>query len=231
MESEKHTMDANAVAHYLQDHTDFFEQHAELFSALKVPHPHEGRAIPLAERQVLALREKVRSMELRLAELVRNAAENEHIADNLQRWSRSLLKETSVRRLPDVLTSGLAEIFSVPDVALRLWGLPGAVTSGDTSADTPAWQGAVTDDVRSFTNSLMSPYCGPNSGFEAATWLERSVGSIALIPLRVGLSPQAFGLLVLASPDPDRFSPSMGTAFLARIGEVASASLSRLLAS
>ena len=52
---------------------------------------------------------------------------------------------------------------------------------------------------------------------------------MALIPLRVGIAPQAFGLLVLASPDADRFSPSMGTAFLARIGEIASASLSRLL--
>ena len=173
-------------------------------------------------------------MELRLAELVRNAAENEHIADNLQRWSRALLKEASARRLPDVLTSGLTDIFSVPDVALRIWGLPGGTadgaTDGDAAGGVPVWQGAVTDDVRSFTNSLMSPYCGPNSGFEAAAWLERPVGSIALIPLRVGLSPQAFGLLVLASPDPDRFSPSMGTAFLARIGEVASASLSRLLA-
>jgi uncharacterized protein YigA (DUF484 family) len=229
MDLEKHTMDANAVAQYLQDHSDFFEQHAELFSTLKVPHPHEGRAIPLAERQVLALRERVRGMELRVAELVRNAAENEHIADNLQRWSRALLKEPSARKLPDVLTTGLADIFSVPDVALRVWGLP-VKADGAAAGDAPAWQGSVTDDVRSFTNSLMSPYCGPNSGFEAATWLERSVGSIALIPLRVGLSPQAFGLLVLASPDPDRFSPSMGTAFLARIGEVASASLSRLLA-
>jgi uncharacterized protein YigA (DUF484 family) len=39
----------------------------------------------------------------------------------------------------------------------------------------------------------------------------------------------AFGLLVLASPDPTRYSADMGTDFLARIGEVASAALTRLL--
>ena len=39
----------------------------------------------------------------------------------------------------------------------------------------------------------------------------------------------AFGLLVLASPDPTRYTADMGTDFLARIGEVASAALTRLL--
>lgn len=227
MDTEKQTMDANEVARYLQEHADFFEQHAELFATLKVPHPHEGRAISLAERQVLALRERVRTMELRVAELVRNAAENEHISDNLQRWSRSLLKEVSPRDLPDTLTAGLADIFSVPDVALRIWAVPASVEAAEAS---PVWQSDVSEDVRRFTNSLMSPYCGPNADFEAAGWLDGTVGSIAMIPLRVGIAPQAFGLLVLSSPDKDRFSPAMGTAFLARIGEIASASLSRLLA-
>ena len=36
------------------------------------------------------------------------------------------------------------------------------------------------------------------------------------------------GLLVLASPDPQRFQSSMGTDLLTRIAELASAALSRL---
>jgi uncharacterized protein YigA (DUF484 family) len=36
------------------------------------------------------------------------------------------------------------------------------------------------------------------------------------------------GLLVLASPDPQRFHPSMGTDLLTRMGELASAALTRL---
>ncbi|MDX3907092.1 MAG: DUF484 family protein [Pigmentiphaga sp.] len=217
-------MDANEVAQYLKENTDFFERHAELFVSMKVPHPHEGKAVSLAERQVLALRDRVRGMELRVAELVRAASENEHISDRLLLWSRSLLKERDPQALPAAVTQGLAEIFSVPDVALRIWA---DTAQGDDQAP---WRGEVSADGRTFANGLMSPYCGPNSGFEAASWVEGEARSLALIPLRVGIAPEAFGLLVLASPDAERFTPSMGTAFLSRIGELASASLSRLLA-
>lgn len=44
---------------------------------------------------------------------------------------------------------------------------------------------------------------------------------------RPGVVP-AFGLLVLASPDASRFASTMGTDFLARIAELASAALTRL---
>ncbi|MBC7621609.1 MAG: DUF484 family protein, partial [Candidatus Saccharibacteria bacterium] len=79
------------------------------------------------------------------------------------------------------------------------------------------------------------PFCGLNTGFEAASWLpdRQSVTSLALIPLRSessassGLAP-AFGLLTLGSPDAHRFHSGMGTDFLARIGDLAGAALSRL---
>ena len=47
---------------------------------------------------------------------------------------------------------------------------------------------------------------------------------------RVGASTDAFGLLVLGSPDKTRFHITMGTAFLTRMTELASAALSRLAA-
>jgi uncharacterized protein YigA (DUF484 family) len=57
------------------------------------------------------------------------------------------------------------------------------------------------------------------------------VTSLALIPL-CGQGPAAaagaFGLLVCASMDPQRFDSGMGTEFLARIGELTSAALARL---
>jgi uncharacterized protein YigA (DUF484 family) len=52
---------------------------------------------------------------------------------------------------------------------------------------------------------------------------------MAMIPLRAPDEAQAFGLLVLGSPDATRYSADMGTEFLARIGELASAGLCRLL--
>ena len=50
-----------------------------------------------------------------------------------------------------------------------------------------------------------------------------------MIPLRHGATVEAFGMLVLASPDPTRYTADMGTEFLQRIGELSSAALSRLL--
>jgi uncharacterized protein YigA (DUF484 family) len=88
----------------------------------------------------------------------------------------------------------------------------------------------VSDDVRLFANGLRAPYCGLNRDFEAVRWLEDSTGvrSTVLVPLRTAGS--AFGLLVLGSPDPDRFSAGMGTDFLIHIGETASAALAPLRA-
>jgi uncharacterized protein YigA (DUF484 family) len=47
------------------------------------------------------------------------------------------------------------------------------------------------------------------------------------LPLRANGS--AFGLLVLGSPDPERFSAAMATDFLVHIGETASTALAPLL--
>jgi uncharacterized protein YigA (DUF484 family) len=51
---------------------------------------------------------------------------------------------------------------------------------------------------------------------------------MALMALRRGAAPKAFGLLALGSGDADRFQTGMGTAFLERIAETASAALSRV---
>lgn len=59
-----------------------------------------------------------------------------------------------------------------------------------------------------------------------------TVQSIALIPLRPLHATQAtnaFGLLAVGSPDPERFQKGMATDLLIRIGTLAGAALSRLL--
>jgi uncharacterized protein YigA (DUF484 family) len=50
--------------------------------------------------------------------------------------------------------------------------------------------------------------------------------SFSYVPLRDG---EAFGLLALASEDPQRFYPEMGTLYLKRLGELISAVLLRHL--
>jgi uncharacterized protein YigA (DUF484 family) len=65
-------------------------------------------------------------------------------------------------------------------------------------------------------------------------WLSQpdAVQSVAMMALRVGETKDenapAVGLLVLASPDPQRYHEGMGTEFLERLADLASAALSHL---
>ncbi|MCU0813215.1 MAG: DUF484 family protein [Burkholderiaceae bacterium] len=215
------------IAEYLANTPGFFERHAELLATNQLTSPHGQRAVSLQERQMEMLRERIKGLELKIVEMIRHGQENVAIADRLHRWTRAILLTADAAELPDVLVRALKHQFLIPQAALRVWNV------ADAYRHLPSAQGA-SDDVRSFTASLGLPYCGLNSGFEAAQWLDdpATVTSIALVPLRHGSAEAgrgAIGLLVLGSPDPTRYGSDMGTEFLLRIGEIASAALSRLV--
>ncbi|MBL8340833.1 MAG: DUF484 family protein [Rubrivivax sp.] len=215
------------VAAYLAATPGFFERHAELLAAVRLTSPHGQRAVSLQERQMEMLRERIRGLELKIVEMIRAGQENMALVDRLHRFTRALMRTSDAAALPEVVVATLKHEFLIPQVALRLWSLAedhaGAACARGTS-----------DDVKTFAASLSLPYCGVNAGFEAAGWLDdaATVSSLAMIPLRPGphVDGGAFGLLVLGSPDPTRYSADMGTEFLSRIGELAGAALARLRA-
>lgn len=211
------------IAQFLVNTPDFFERHAELLASVQLTSPHGQRAVSLQERQVEMLREKIRHLELKAAEMIRHGQENVVIADKLQGWMLDLLQTRDAIDMPAAIASGMVQRFQVPQAAIKLWSvLP-------DYASQPFAQGA-SADVQAFASSLTLPYCGSNPGLEAVQWVAQpqAAASIALIPLRDEPAAPAFGLLVLASDDAHRFHASMGTDFLERIGELAAAALSRL---
>lgn len=214
----------NDIAEYLANTPGFFERHAELLASVQLTSPHSHRAVSLQERQMEMLRERIKGLELKIVEMIRNGQDNLAIADRLHRWTQAILLTADARALPAAMVQEMQRQFMIPQAALRLWSV------GEGYTDEWFAQ-AVDADIKAFTNSLARPYCGLNSGIKAVAWLEApaAITSMALIPLRNEKSAEAFGLLVLGSPDPTRFSSDMGTEFLSRIGEVASAGLSRLL--
>jgi uncharacterized protein YigA (DUF484 family) len=209
------------IANYLANTPGFFERQAELLSSVQLTSPHGQRAVSLQERQMEMLRDRIKGLEMKIVEMIRHGQENVAIADRLHRWTRALLLTADTAALPQTLVDELQHEFLIPQAAIRIWGA-GAAFAGQPFC------AAVSNDVKTFAESLSLPYCGVNAGFEAVGWLDAagSVASVALIPLRD--DDGAFGLLALGSPDPTRYSAEMGTEFLARIGEVASAALSRL---
>lgn len=213
----------NDIANYLLQTPDFFERHAEVLATVQLSSPHGTRAVSLQERQADLLREKIKALELRAAVLIRHGHDNGELATKLHRWMLALLGTLQPQDLPSAIATTLQREFAMPQVAIRVWGV------APQWGSQPFAQG-VSDDVRVFAASLTQPYCGVNPGLEATSWLEHpeQALSLALVPLRESGKPRAFGLLVLAAPDIERFKEGMATDFLERLGELASAALLRL---
>ena len=220
------------IANFLVNTPDFFERHAELLAAVKLTSPHGQRAVSLQERQAEMLREKIRALEMRSMDMMRHGTENEVLIERMQRWVKTLLMTTNARDLPHTIADHIQHDFMVPQVAIKVWDV------NETFKIEPFAVGVI-DAIKEFADSLKTPYVGMNNAFDAVQWLPepeaaQSVALIALRATRVEDTPHTaaeqpvIGLLVLASPDPQRYHEGMGTAFLERLGDLASAALSHL---
>jgi uncharacterized protein YigA (DUF484 family) len=208
------------VADWLEANPLFFEEHAELLSRIHVPHPHGGSAIPLSDRQVVALREKARALEAKLAELIQFGEENDLISEKVHRLAVALLSARTLATALHELYYNLREDFAIPHAALRLWR-----GAGDRAEFAP-----VSAELHDFAARLEAPFCGPNANFEAAGWFGDAaphLRSVAFMPLRE--LDETFGLLAFAAEDGARFYPEMGTLYLKRIGEMVSGMLIRFV--
>ncbi len=227
MNPTEHPITEDDIANFLANTPDFFERHAELLATVQLSSGHGNRAVSLQERQAGMLREKIKGLETRVVDMIRHGNDNEVIASRLQRWTQRLLQVPHAREVPGAIVQGLLDDLHIPQAAIRVWDTPAALSAE------PFTHG-VSEDIRIFTASLTAPYCGINAGFEAAGWLAdgASVQSLALIPVQSPAGPAlpVSGLLILASPDAERFQAGMAVDFLVQLGQLAGASLARLQA-
>jgi len=217
-------LDDNQVAQFLRADPQFFERNLKLLDEIVLPDQHGGAAVSLMERQQTALRDKLRVIEHKLAELVKFGETNDAISERVHRLSVALMAAENFNDLADAITNNLHDDFQVPHVAMRLWGNPPSNISGRPEFE------AVEFDLRAWVDGLAIPYCGHKPALDIGTWFgetNSTLKSYALIALR---SERSFGLLALASEDAQRFYPEMGTMFLKRIGELVSSALKRYVA-
>jgi uncharacterized protein YigA (DUF484 family) len=214
-------MNADDLARFLRANPQFFDQNPELLESIHVPHPYGGRAIPLAERQTVALRDKLRLLEGRLAELISLGAENDAISEKVHRLAVALVGARDFPALARSLYFHLREDFAVPHVAMRVWGKSVPVDFDESAP--------VEEAQRQQAAMMGAPQCGPAQGNAFVSWFREAaehIRSIALVPLG---QTAVFGLLALASEDPKRFYPDMGTLYLRRIGELCAAGVTARL--
>ncbi|MFY8043589.1 MAG: DUF484 family protein, partial [Rhodoferax sp.] len=88
------------IANYLANTPDFFQRHANLLATVQFTSPHSHRAVSLQERQAEMLREKIKLLEQRIMEMIRNGNENVMLSDKILRWARTLFLTTNLTDLP-----------------------------------------------------------------------------------------------------------------------------------
>jgi uncharacterized protein YigA (DUF484 family) len=222
--SDPKTLTAENVMAYLETSASFFEQYADRLAAIFVPHPYGGRAISLTERQLIALRERVRQLEHQHQDLTAFGEANDAISSKLHHLALALIGAENAQAVTQLTVLHLREDFAVPHVDL-LWHSapngrcpPGFIAGGEALA--------------AALPILATPYCGSREGLvipgmfgQAAAHLQ----SQALVHLKVPGDAGGEGILAMGSEAPERFYAGMGTLYLTRLGELLSAALAHHL--
>ena len=99
------------IANYLVNTPGFFMRHAELLASVQLTSPHGQRAVSLQERQMEMLRERIKGLEQKIIEMIRNSQDNMAIADRLHQWTMRLLLTLDAAQLPQVQPADLQQRF------------------------------------------------------------------------------------------------------------------------
>lgn len=218
-----HDMQPELIAEFLTRHPNFFNDFPTLLADLHIPHPHGTHAVSMSERQLISMRDKVRMLEGKLAELIQFGEENDGISEKLHALSLALVTASQPQDIVAALAIHLRDGFAVPHHALRVWTLSGEPMPGLDAPVSPA--------VRDAVASMAHPVCGPLSIPEASDWfgeLAPHLRAFACIPLRPSPAAAPIGVLVLASEEAKRFYPGMGTLYLDRLSQLVGAALVRM---
>lgn len=210
------TLQSEEVCEWLRTQPQFFEQHPEFLPTTKGA-TENGQVVSLIDRQLPALRDRNRILETRLAELIELARENEALSDRVQSFALDIIAKRDPNLIGEAILEGLREGFKIPYVAMRLWG-------HELGQEHSPWRQPVLAELQTFAVGMSHPVCGHHPIYEVNRWFGEDaprLKSFALAPL----GHPAFGLLVLASEEADRFYPEMGTLFLGRLAALASAAI------
>ncbi|WPN47091.1 MULTISPECIES: DUF484 family protein [unclassified Pseudomonas] len=212
-ESASETLEAAAVAAYLEAHPDFFVEHEELLPAMRIPH-RRGDTVSLVERQMTILRDRNIEMRHRLSQLMDVARDNDRLFDKTRRLILALMDAASLEDVVMSVEDSLRQDFQVPFVSLILLG-ENAMPVGRwaTHAEAQVAIGGLLTEDKSVSGSLREHELDFLFGEEQ----RKQIGSTAV----VAISHQGIhGILAIASRDPQHYKSSVGTLFLSYIAEV-----------
>ncbi len=217
----------DAVHDYLETNPDFFENHGDLLSSLRLPHV-SGAAVSLVERQVSVLRQKDLKLERKLKELIDVARVNDALGTKMHQLTLHLLAASGISETLEAIEAALRTGFNADLSILVLFGDPDAFKDVKVGRFFKPVK-RETESLKAFATFLKgnSPRCGQVRDSQRDFLFGKEtdeVGSAALVPLG---KKSEIGFLAIGSADADRFHPGMSMDFLSRLGDLVAEALKR----
>ena len=202
------------IAGYLRRHPNFLSDYPDLALALVMPR-EAGAATSLTNYQLEVLREKNRSLSMRLRDLVTVAEENQTLVGRVHQLALRLLRAASFRDTVLAIAASLREDFHTDLVRVCLVGLPRLMID-------EAWLievDSAEESLHTFAElrARHDPLCGRLRQDKLDFLFGELAGDVASA---VVLPFGSVGFLGIGSADPNRFHPGMGTVFLRLIAEL-----------
>jgi uncharacterized protein YigA (DUF484 family) len=207
------TLQAEQVTAFLRANPEFFVEHEELLSELRIPH-QRGTTVSLVEHQVKLLRERNIEMRHRLSHLMDVARDNDRLFEKTRRLVLDLLDASSMEEVVGAVEDSLRHEFQVPFVSLILFS--------ETPMSVGRWVSLA--EAHQAIGSMLTggkTLCGVLRSHELAFLFgedeREKIGSAAVVSINhQGLH----GVLAIGSPDPQHYKSSLGTLFLSYLSEV-----------
>ena len=217
----------DAVHDYLETNPDFFENHGDLLSSLRLPHV-SGAAVSLVERQVSVLRQKDLKLERKLKELIDVARVNDTLGTKMHQLTLHLLAASGISETLEAIEAALRTGFNADLSVLVLFGDPDAFKDVKVGRFFKPVK-RETESLKAFATFLKGngPRCGQVRDSQRDFLFGKEtdeVGSAALVPLG---KKSEIGFLAIGSADADRFHPGMSMDFLSRLGSLVAEALKR----
>lgn len=205
-QNEEILLSDEIVVSFLEDNPEFFNNHPELVSSLRINDNHRG-TVSLVERQQTLLREKVGALEEEITQLMAIASQNEQLFVLYSDLYLRLLDCQSANELLDCLYQATTELLSLS--GLKLWLNQSVALSHDS---------LIADDCSEIMNSRLENeeyYFGRLQQCEQQQLFSHvNDGSVVLIKLQH--QQQSLGFLAISSQDAEHFDPRMDTLLLSQ---------------
>ena len=213
------------VSRYLQQNLEFFLNHGELLSKIRLPH-HSGKAISLIEKQVGLLREQELEATRKLKDLLENAKNNDTIFNATKTLILALLNSDTIEEIRNSVQEQLIGLKSVDACEIIFLDHPNI----DTSTTIRIEELTFLKDNFSDAFRLEKTYCSQLKDDQIVYLFpspEKDIISTALCPvIRNG---EILAMLALGSKTTDHFNVHLDSLFLDFICQTLGIIISRTL--